>query len=189
MLPFRKKNPLFSSKFDVSSFFGESFYIFLGKNHFTHSLHFYRISYRLINCFMLLQAAPLLYKYIVYGVGLSEIKALVSTDVCCLTEEQPSARAPLNFFSFLHQRALKLLYKVLDWEQCFFEATRQFVPHPKWQIRRCIMYIYSDYTTIQRMTIRRLTKWRPDFHKLTIQRLFFLKKKAKNFFLPLAGFT
>ena len=48
----------------------------------------------------------------------------------------------------------------------------------------------DDYTTIQRMTIRRLTKWRPDFDILMIQRLFFfLKKKAKNFFLPLTGFT
>ena len=47
----------------------------------------------------------------------------------------------------------------------------------------------DDYTTIQRMTIPRLTKWRPDFHILMIQRLFFLKKKAKIFFLPLTGFT
>ena len=46
-----------------------------------------------------------------------------------------------------------------------------------------------DYTTIQRMTIRRLTKWRPDFDILMIQRLFFFEKKAKNFFLPLTGFT
>ena len=39
-----------------------------------------------------------------------------------------------------------------------------------------------DYTTIQRMTIRRLTKWRPDFDILMIQRLFFLKKKGQKFF-------
>ena len=50
--------------------------------------------------------------------------------------------------------------------------------------------IYRDYTTIQRMTIPRLTKWRPDFDILMIQRLFFFfKKKAKIFFLPLTGFT
>ena len=47
-----------------------------------------------------------------------------------------------------------------------------------------------DYTTIQRMTIPRLTKWRLDFDILMIQRLFFLKKKRpKVFFLPLTGFT
>ena len=47
----------------------------------------------------------------------------------------------------------------------------------------------NDYTTIPRMTNARLTKWRSDFHKLTIQRLFFIKK-AKNFlFLSLMGVT
>ena len=50
-------------------------------------------------------------------------------------------------------------------------------------------YIRYDYTTIQRMTIPRLTKWRPDFDILMIQRLFFFEKKAKIFFLPLTGFT
>ena len=49
--------------------------------------------------------------------------------------------------------------------------------------------ITLDYTTIQRMTIPRLTKWRPYFDILMIQQLFFLKKKAKFFFLPLTGFT
>ena len=42
----------------------------------------------------------------------------------------------------------------------------------------------EDYTTIQRMTIPRLTKWRPDFDLLMIQRLFFLKKRPKFFSYP-----
>ena len=42
-------------------------------------------------------------------------------------------------------------------------------------------YVLHDYTTIQRMTIPRLTKWRPDFDILMIQWLFFFKK-AKFFF-------
>ena len=40
------------------------------------------------------------------------------------------------------------------------------------------------YTTIPQMTIPRLTKWRPDFHILTIQRLFLLKKRAKFLAYP-----
>ena len=36
-----------------------------------------------------------------------------------------------------------------------------------------LMVYIIDYTTIQRMTIPRLTKWRPDFDILMIQRLFF----------------
>ena len=40
----------------------------------------------------------------------------------------------------------------------------------------------NDYTTIPRMTIARLTKCRPDFHKLTIQRLVFSTKKGLIFF-------
>ena len=44
---------------------------------------------------------------------------------------------------------------------------------------------WLDYMTIQRMTIPRLTKWRPDFDILMIQQLFFLKKKRpKNFSYP-----
>ena len=42
----------------------------------------------------------------------------------------------------------------------------------------------TDYTTIQRMTIPRLTKWRPDFDILMIQRLFFWKKRPKFFSYP-----
>ena len=49
------------------------------------------------------------------------------------------------------------------------------------------MVLY-DYTTIQRMTIPRLTKWRPDFDILMIQRLFFLKKKGQIFFPTPHGF-
>ena len=49
---------------------------------------------------------------------------------------------------------------------------------------RHLYLICVDYTTIQRMTIPRLTKWRPDFDILMIQRLFFLKKKAKKIFIP-----
>ena len=60
-----------------------------------------------------------------------------------------------------------------------------------WRPTTCLkMLLKMDYTTIQRMTIPRLTKWRPDFDILMIQRLFFFwKKKAKIFFLPLTGFT
>ena len=46
----------------------------------------------------------------------------------------------------------------------------------------------SDYTTIQRMTIPRLTKWRPDFDILMIQRLFFFEKKGQKFFPTPHGF-
>ena len=42
----------------------------------------------------------------------------------------------------------------------------------------------GGYTTIQRMTIPRLTKWRPDFDILMIQRLFFLKKRPNFFSYP-----
>ena len=52
--------------------------------------------------------------------------------------------------------------------------------NPSWHCWVC----FNDYTTIQRMTISRLTKWRPDFDILMIQRLFFWKKKAKNFSYP-----
>ena len=47
-----------------------------------------------------------------------------------------------------------------------------------------IQVLKNDYTTIQRMTIPRLTKWRPDFDMLMIQRLFFLKKRPKFFSYP-----
>ena len=40
------------------------------------------------------------------------------------------------------------------------------------------------YTTNQRMTIRRLTKWRPDLDMLMIQRLLFFKKRPKIFSYP-----
>ena len=52
---------------------------------------------------------------------------------------------------------------------------------------RCSLHIF-DYTTIQRMTIPRLTKWRPDFDILMIQRLFFFWKKGQNFFPTPHGF-
>ena len=57
------------------------------------------------------------------------------------------------------------------------------------QLRIMIGFTGLQVKTIQRMTIPRLTKWRTDFDILMIQRLFFFKKKAKKFFLPLTGFT
>ena len=40
----------------------------------------------------------------------------------------------------------------------------------------------KGYTTIQQMTIPRLTKWRPNFDILMIQRLFLFWKKRPKFF-------